>query len=663
METVKSNYSLVGKVESNFNIGSIQIGFSKFDDDTWNFFDENLERHYSDKGSNFRIEWKKFKRVLDPLVILQLKLLGYYYYHGVTVSKTLKKKKAIKDKTFCHNCRNILNLFVSIFMERAKRGHNLNSSIANIAAKDIQFGLDTYKYSKTNGIKEFLLILCNEEIKQQIKKQTNFSFNINWNEYDIEQITLPKFKPRKSKYQNGSVISDDLVTFLIKKSSSDVKSLLQRLNISCFDEMVYVTTDTINFSTDIDILNAFNDYRDFRIYNLEQMKKRKNRHYSIVSKEISKKFKAKYKINTTKFRKELERIQFGARYIVMQFTGARYSEVISFKNGCVHLKDGNYFIKGTLIKNVSDRAVTGTDYWVAIPIVRDAIRVLELITSYTLNDYLFAPNHSVVLNVKNRPLANNSMIGMLNSYLCKIDLNGKYTYLKEFTNSKKGKRIIKCVKPEYKLSPHRIRHTLAIQFLKHRANLVVISYHFKHAYLAVKLYNIPNETTLGYGNIANEIFTSPIYNNEFKRELIESIYSPKAVIVGEGAPNFLKYRMDFFAGEIQKGKTEKEIMNDLIKRDLPFADVGLGLCGGKNTFQNDEGVEVQPPCIGQLQCNPLRCKNAIIPKYKIEHWLAHRNKNQEMLDSGKFPHAKEYLNRQIEEANLVLTKLEINGNT
>ncbi len=435
------------------------------------------------------------------------------------------------------------------------------------------------------------------------------------------------------------------------------------MKINTFDEMKYVTTDTINFPIEIDLLSAFNDYKDYRIFNLEQMKKRGRRDRLSISSKISKKFRAKYNISINKFKEELERIQLGARYLVMQFTGARYSEVISFKNGCVNLKNGNYFIKGTLIKNVSDRAITGTDYWIAIPIVRDAIRVLEMITTYTLHDYLFAPNHAVVLNVKSRPLANNALNGMLNNYLCKIDLLRKYTRIKEISKSKFGKRLIKSVKPEYQLSSHRIRHTLANQFLKHRANLVVISYHFKHSYLAAKMYNIPNETTLGYGNIANEIFTSPVYNAEVKREMTESIYSPNAVIVGEGAQKFIKSRTEFFAGEISKGKTEKEIMNNLLKRDLPFADVGLGLCGGKNTFSNDEGVEVQPPCIGQLQCNPLRCKNAIIPEYKIEHWIAHRNMNQKMLDSGKFSHATDYLKRQINEANQVLAMLGFNGNS
>jgi len=663
MKKAKSNYVLIGKVEANFNIESVTIGLSKFADDIWIFFDLNLERHNSVKSSKLRIEWAKFNNALDPLVIFQLKVLAYCYYNGMAVRKIRTKRKSIKAYTFCQNCKNIVNLFISVYKKRADHGHNSNSSIADVIAKDIQYGLNSYNYAGTTGIKELLLLLCQPQIKEQIEKITNRSFDTAWTEYDVEQFTFPAYKPKKGKYKNGTVITEDLVTFLIKTSSSDVKSLLHRMKINTFDEMKYVTTDTINFPIEIDLLSAFNDYRDYRIINLEKMKKRGKRDRLCISNKISKKFRAKYSISINKFKEELERIQIGARYLVMQFTGARYSEVISFKNGCVNLKNGNYFIQGTLIKNVSDRAVTGTDYWVAIPIVRDAIRVLELITSYTLHDYLFARNHSVGLNIKSRPLANNSIISMLNKYLCKIDLIGKYTQLKEIAKSKKGKRIIKTVKPEYQLSPHRIRHTLANQFLKHRANLVVISYHFKHSYLAVKLYNIPNQTTLGYGNIANEIFTNPIYNTEVKREMIESIYSPNAVVVGEGAANFIKSRTEFFVGEINKGKTEMEIMNNLLKRDLPFADVGLGLCGGKNTFSNDEGVEVQPPCIGQLQCNPLRCKNAIIPEYKIEHWIAHRDMNQKMLNSRKFSHATEYLNRQVNEANQVLAMLGFNGNS
>jgi hypothetical protein len=190
---------------------------------------------------------------------------------------------------------------------------------------------------------------------------------------------------------------------------------------------------------------------------------------------------------------------------------------------------------------------------------------------------------------------------------------------------------------------------------------LVAAYHFKHAYLAIKMYKIPNEVTEGYGNIGNEIFKKA-QQQDLKEEIIYSICHPDAPIAGGGAKKFLKNRSEFYSAEIKKGKSIDAILRDLSKRNLPFADVMLGFCGGKDNYLDESGKSKSPPCIGQCKCNPNECGNAIIPAIKKPSWEAMRENNMNLLADPKMAHAKDFLSFHIAEAEKVLKVLD-HGNS
>jgi hypothetical protein len=110
------------------------------------------------------------------------------------------------------------------------------------------------------------------------------------------------------------------------------------------------------------------------------------------------------------------------------------------------------------------------------------------------------------------------------------------------------------------------------------------------------------------------------------------------------------------------GWSFEEIMEHLAQRGLSFADVGLGYCRGQKEIQNDDGSKQLPPCLGQLKCNPNRCKNAVIPESKIPIWLKMYEENKKRLNDPLMAHAKSEIEEFVNEAREVLKALGVKMN-
>ncbi len=615
---------------------------SNFSDGVWDFSIDGNERQNSVGDSKLRIEWDRFSDRIPDSSIKAVKVLAFIYIHNVG-SLGGRVKKMMKPQTLCLKFENLLNFFSRIYSLKRAKNPDYECHLFDFDARDLQLGLDHYKRQSVMGLRELFSILTIEAVQYEIHRKVGCNSFFAWTAADVKKLSMPLKKASKESAR-AMVIQEELLQILIINASSDVYWFLKRLGANIVGTYDFVNKNTLRVPEALDVEEAFEDYRQIRLASIDQMVKSKKRQSWTI--DLRKMFLAKHKMAVNDFKRELERVQSAAKYLVMQFTGARYSEIITFKKDALCLKDGNFFVKGTIVKGKNERLTVGNDYWVAIPIVRDAIKVLELITSYTLHDYLFASNHGKVLQVKHLPSSDTGVNDNLNRYLISIDRDRKYS------GAKGDGRI--SVYPAYLLSSHRIRHTLANQFHKHRIGLLVTSYHFKHAYFAARFYKIPNEVTLGYGNIGQEIFNSATYAEEVKKQLIESIYSPDAPIAGGGAANFIQTRDAFFNGEIMAGGTPSVILKRLYRRNLPFADVMLGYCGGKDNYLNDSGTMEEPPCIGQCKCNPSRCKNAIIPKSKEPHWKSYLKNNEKLRADPEMTHAYDFLDFHIKEAKAVL---------
>lgn len=92
---------------------------------------------------------------------------------------------------------------------------------------------------------------------------------------------------------------------------------------------------------------------------------------------------------------------------------------------------------------------------------------------------------------------------------------------------------------------------------------------------------------------------------------------------------------------------------------MPLTDVGLGYCQGQTAKIVADGVKVDPPCIGSLRCNPVRCQNGIIPKRKLPAWEKSLSENQARLKNPDFSYAHSYLTEAVEEAQSVINLFQI----
>ena len=627
--------------------------YNSFGDSLWDFNDPLNERLNSTVGSKCCVPWFQFEQKLPDNVILAIKIVAFAYVHGHQSAG-----KHYKANTTCSNIKRLLSLFETIYqcsqVTVSSGSVSHINSVFDIDICDIQKGIEKFVFSQL-PCKFLLKLFCDKTIIKEISNLTGENRNIKWVISDIDRLeSTRKQIDSKRKYRSAIPIPDHLVIKLIVAASSDICWFLRKLEIETFDTYEYFDLKGLSEYDNINLRDAFDDYcrhrERYAEYSLKVGKRwvpERNKHQ----------FYHKHMITLNQFKALSERIQMAARYIILQFTGARYSESISFKNDAVIERKGEFFIRGTVIKGVDERLITNTDHWVAIPIVRDAVKVLQLVNSYTQQNYLFSPNNSAILDSNSMRLSNSGINRQLNNYLYDIDTDREY--------SAQSPNIMDrnfYVKKEFILSSHRIRNTLANQLFKCRSNLKVIAYHFHHAYLAIKLYKIPNEVTAGYGNINQEILNSATALEKGKMEIIESIYSPDAVLAGGGAAAFIKNKSDFFAGEFAKGNSIESILKNLLKRAIPFADVTLGYCGGKNKVLDENGKEKDPPCIGGMRCNPGRCTNAIIPKVKKIHWERYLDNNLRLYNDSNFFYAKNTLEVHIREAKNVLNILN-NGDS
>ncbi len=142
------------------------------------------------------------------------------------------------------------------------------------------------------------------------------------------------------------------------------------------------------------------------------------------------------------------------------------------------------------------------------------------------------------------------------------------------------------------------------------------------------------------------------------QEVVYATYHPDSPVAGPDADNFKKRRKEFFTGWLAAGISVEDVLNDLASKGLPFVDVGLGNCGGRKKIEQIDGSSVDPPCIGQLKCNPMQCKNAVITKMHLPIWRKMLEENLKRLNDPLMAHARPEIERHIVEARNVLQSLD-----
>ncbi|WP_417900118.1 tyrosine-type recombinase/integrase [Bacillus haimaensis] len=630
----------------------------KFDDDVWDFYDKKNQRLNSVCRSKQIIKWVYWQGKLPDKIINDVKILAYFYVHCPSVlSKTSHiGSSGYKPNTLSSKINVLLDYLLKVYNYREvilsnKEKVNLVLSLSDITLGDLnEVSLLITGKNKTyfQTVKSGLMALGNPIIQKFLGSP------INWSSNDLKYLRFGSSNTNNIKVTNfqSMPLDDNYFNFIVKQATIDVISFMKQMNIEIITPIPETYKGEIKeFFKGQALDELFKDYVFTRGFEREQTIKFNKR--TSMSSNLKRNFLTKHEVSIKEFNKLVNRVHRAALFLLFQFTGVRYSEAIGFKIGCLRKVQTDLFvIKGAVIKHRSLKLPVDIDEWVAAPIVRDAIKVLEEISKFTFNKFLVSNTYTVCLNVEEKPYSNKGINDALSLYVADIDTEMKYSEMKRTKNGSTRNVLLE----KYKISVHRLRHTLALNLIRAKLGIPYISYHLKHVHTAIVSFSTINDVTLGYGGIKNELFNSAIAINQAQGELVNEIYHPNSPVEGgSNKEEFKNRRKNYFQGLMVNDEWElEEIMEMLKKEGAPFADVGLGYCGGKKDIVLKDGSKQSPPCIGQLKCNPKQCGNAIIPKSKIPLWVKMYKENKEKLRDPNFAYSRNTLEKFDAEARSVI---------
>lgn len=601
-----------------FRSGMLVSDHSKYGDQVWSWVNPANERLRVYGPTQLTLKWSALSRNynLSEEIISDLKKYAFMRY---SYSKEMFWGNRRNDNAHPATVVNEINV-VACFLRHLRaqlsgEGVCLINKLADIEVEDLSNGLSNYRGGRLAHLKKVLTYLSSETLGRLL-----CCGPLKWNRQDIEN--LPWNIKRCEPYER---LPDALFRCLSDAATADVKQFLKALGAEPQDRTKIGEGVNIYLSAIPHFKPFYEEYvAKLRLFRRRTKENRAESRYGA--------WVEKHGHDVALMGGLVDRARKAAQLIIAMYTGARRSELYSFKVGCLKKDDDGWFMRGTLIKQQGLDSPIGNDKWVAIPIVRDAVMSLEHAAHLAESDYLFHPAKRHYAHDESN--ARGGAIAVwLNKYLRLVDTAEKWKGLK--------------------LHVHQFRHTLVFQMRKAGLSLPFITFQLKHCYDALQ--RRVSNTTLGYGGLDSEASIRAI--EAANLEVMRQVYHPDAPIAGGGAAQHKARCAAFFKGMALRGAGVDEVLCQLAKQGLPLMDVGAGLCQGQVRVVID-GVKTDPPCVGQLRCNPVRCPNGIIPLYKIPAWRRISDENRKRAQDPELAHATSYHEEAANEADTVVQFLE-----
>lgn len=595
----------------------------------WKFSNPNNVRLSHYKPSDLTIDWGQLHLKLgyaplseNILHALKLFCLLYFVQPSTVVSRATKSKN--HPSTVCQVARSLVP-FIAHTCEKirvASRGALTPQSLATINAADIRRSLLDWPGGSQKDLRRALLGLTNNTMQVCLGIDAP-----GWSSSDLKNFD---FKPADTREDYERVLPNALFQLISNCATDDICGFLKFVGhpVVC-DNAGKVPPELFS----IDGPQTFAVYIELR---RAQARSAKLSDAAIVygaGLDAKRANLERCGVTALTFHEYLHRVRNAAGSMIALYTGARYSDLIGLKVGCLEQINSLWFIRGSHIKHEDIEKPIDEDTWAAIPILRDAVACLELLSQVSENQYLICSLHT---NGDSRPYSPNGFAGLLKKYIQKIDECGNWSHI-----------II---------SPHRCRHTLAHQLARADLGLVLISYHLKHLHTARNA--IPASETLLYGGISQLKVDRAVQAQAIQLEMAKTLYDPDAPISGGGAEEFRERRKQYFVGMIAAGHTKDQIIVQIASQGIQFSSVGMGYCNGRREIHLKDGTVEKPPCLGSLQCSPDLCKNAIITKAHVPVWQKVVSQNCQLAARPDMAHARSELLRKADVAKGVLADLE-----
>ena len=539
---------------------------SVFSDGIFDFNDDKVIRLNSVAACCLRLDWDSFATgseendvdgkgtILLPLEIIhELKILTVLYHRVPSAFSGFNNRK-LKPQTVVAVVRGLARFLSAIYRVSLFAGlgatHRLShiTSISAITLSDITQALETTPFVDGTTLKRALGLLTTPVMSRHLLEGP-----VNWNRHDLKSLN---FRYAEERRDYNPVMPNELFRFLSNTACADILGFLQLLGIDSADK----TTTNINLGIAKDVVNGkqmFEDYVAIRLKDREYAAKlgKKSNNSSLERK----KFARDYGISVKDFLALIYRVQRASYAIIGLYTGARYSDLTSFRTGCIEKHHGIYVLRGTLGKFEDIAKQENNDLWPAIPIMRDALRCLEEISRVTFNPYLISGRDTVPEGETPKPMTLTGLTTAINNYLDEIDVSRRWV--------------------DWRTHPHQLRHTLANQLARADVGLTYIAHQMKHLYTALSA--LPPAATLIYGRIGDIKTQRAMQMPAAHLEVASELFNPDSPVAGGGADAFKKRRRAYFEGMAAQGWTKDEVIEHLSRQGLPFASVGLAYCGGK----------------------------------------------------------------------------------
>lgn len=627
---------------------------SVFSNMLWDYDEETSNRAASVSITKVQIDFGIYRHI--PLgVITEVKCLFLAIY--VSPKEFGNIKDQIKPNTLIDQFKSGLRFLDFVFSEVERRlGReyvqercNQLSEVTLLdfeeAAKNTSLKLSS-KTRKQNSYKTFFDYLNTYKTKEDIGIECEADYDAIKKTYEETRKNSDDTKEEKQSYLDTKVFE-----LALKRASFNVVTFLkavgERVNDPVMEkhyETLAITYDEFSYSK-----QEFEDYGAYRLnqkgYSItdintifpdNQVAKGDCRVH-VTHSMVATNFRRKY-AHSNPLRIAVNEAYYSALWVIGTLMGARPNVYSDLKiDTCLDLDDNT--IVSEEHKGRNNRWNLFNDRWVMIPIMIDAIKVVELIGGKVFqNTYVFANVDTFKLGEINTPITNLSNI-VQNSFaaitgLSPIDINSK-------------------------LNGYVFRHSLAYQMYRADVGLPIISYQLKHIVSvadALGRKGKVSQTTLGYGGIANQLTNVDGKTVDIRHvaelEAVKVNFDPNGKYMGGKANEHLSKIKKFFNGCMEAGYSENEIYEAMVEQGLAIINVGNGYCfGGVEDF--DETL----PCIGGLRCNPVRCHNAIVTKANAPKWREIYLDNLKLVGVEGYEERQDQIVEAIEESKRVLEYL------
>ncbi|EJE4176570.1 hypothetical protein M3920_002312 [Vibrio parahaemolyticus] len=629
---------------------------STFRDMLWDYESETINRSASIIRKKVQLDFSIYKNI--PLgITTEIKCIFLAVYSSP--KEFGHSKNEIKPNTLIATFKDGLNFLDYVFL---KLGRRLGSkyvqanfhSLCDLALTDFESAAKSTKLklvtqkSRNPTYKIFFNYLNSRKTKLEIGI-----------EFSVDYGSLKKVYKENNKESNINLINKSpyldtkYFDMALKNASFNIVSFLKAMDESVNDPIMVKhyqglasVYEEFPYSR-----KEFEDYGVFRLINkqyplndvmeifpnneivkLDYITKPRN---SMIVYDFRKKY-----TSSEPFRVSINKVYYSALWIIGSLMGARPNVYSDLKIGsCLDLEDNTIVTQER--KGHDNRWNLFIDRWVAIPIMIDALKVVELIGGKVFqNTYVFANVDTLKPDEINAPMtALSHIIKRAFSVLTGLSPTDTPTNLNGYV----------------------FRHSLAHQMFRADVGLPVISYQLKHIVSATDALSRKgkvSQTTLGYGGIANQLTSVDGKSTSFNLrhcaeiEAVKANFDPNGKYMGGKADEHLSKIKKFFNGCIEAGYSEHEIYEAMVKQGLAIINVGSGYCfGGAEDF--DETL----PCIGGLRCNPVRCHNAVVSKANAPKWREIYLENIKLVGAEGYEDRQDQIVEAVEESKRVLEYL------